>query len=148
MGGQVGRCRKGHDLLQVPCTKPPVQGRPGTLAGEALAPEVRVQTPADLHAGADRQVARSHPGQSDHPRQPPVRASFRGPEAKALRIDAGADPVDQGVTRLGRDGPAQPVMDPGVAIDLREGGTVGVPPGAQDQAVGDDHAGRGAVRAP
>ena len=140
--------RKSSSAFKGSCAESPVEGRPGTLAGKALAPDVGMQPPADLDAGADGKIARRHPGESDHPRQSAVRTPFRSPEAKALQIDPGIDPVDQGVARLGRNGAAQPVMDPGIAVDRRKGRTVGICPSSEDQSVGDNHAGRGAVRAP
>ena len=137
-----------EDLVQLQLLEAVIEKGGGGFGGVAVAPGVAGEAPADLVAfGAGRPDGDG--GQGDEAQKGAVRLALEGQEAATRLLEPRLEPVDLCVAFGPRHWPpAKPVHDLRIGAHGAVGLAIGHPPAAQDQAVGLDHAGRGAARAP
>ena len=135
--GLVAEGGDGDDFGEVEGVEAEVDGGAGAFGGEALAVDGAGEAPADFDGGL-REVGDdvAHGLGADDAGEGSGGAEFGGEEAEAVAVVGGLEAGEGGVAFFGGHGGGEVGHDVGVGVHGGEGRTVGLAPGAEDEACG------------
>jgi len=136
-GAMVGRDGEGDDLGKCEGGEAVVEDGAGAFRGQAGAPVLGGEAPADFDAGREGSFEGGNV-EADEAREVAGGAGFDSPEAEAVADEVGFDELDHAMGFGGSEECRKVLHHAGVGVDAREGRLVSGSPAAEFEPLGEE----------